>query len=624
MRSIITILFLVRSLGLVGSEFKEVNLATNIEEVTVFLSGAHITRNGQINISPGRSTLIIRSLSPHLDDKSIQVKATGNFTIVSVNHRLNYLNELKRSQTTDSLHHELDRINQRMTKQQSRKSVLHEKMSVLNTNKDLSSENSGPSLTQLKQALDFYDLQLTNIKEEEIQIDQEIQRLKDLVAKIQNQIYDVNQQIDLPTGEIEIRVESEASVSGEFEISYFVQNAGWYPKYDLRVESIEKPIQLHYKAELYQNTGVDWNEVKLKFSNGDPRQSGVAPVLNTWYLNYARNTIFRSGSHHSPNRGITTVSGRVIDSDLGDGLPGATVMVKGSTIGTVTDLDGKFELTLPNRAEYLVISYIGYTTQELPITSSEMNVPMSLDVTELEEVVVVGYAGGSHEDNFSRNYHAMPVKKAEVITTTAVENQTIVEFEVNRPYTVLSNAEKLMVDLKEYNIETNYKYYAIPKLDPDAFLIARISNWDQYGLLEGEANLFFEDAYVGRTVLDARSLADTLDISLGRDKSIVVARNKIDEYATFRTIGGNRSDSRGYKIYVRNKKSAAIDITVFDQLPVASISEISIQPKILSNGKFDDHTGEVSWELNLLPTEQKELILGYEVKYPKREKVYLE
>ncbi|VAW26350.1 Aspartate ammonia-lyase, partial [hydrothermal vent metagenome] len=215
-------------------------------------------------------------------------------------------------------------------------------------------------------------------------------------------------------------------------------------------------------------------------------------------------------------------------------------------------------------------------------------------------------------------------QKSKVVKTTIIENQTTVEFAVKTPYSIKSNGEKLTVDLTTYEIESIYEYYAVPKLDKDAFLIARIINWDQYNLLEGEANLYFEDAYVGRSILDAKSLSDTLDISLGRDKNIIIGREKVDDFSKKRTVGANKIDSRGFKIIARNKKSQPIKLTIIDQIPLASVSDISISPDELSGGKLELSTGEVKWELLLSPKSQKELMLKYSVKYPKKEKVVLE
>ncbi len=614
---------LMISMQVFSQNYPEKVLKTEITDVTVFLQGAQITRQGKIQVPSGNSTLMLEKLSPFMDDKSIQVKAEGDFTVISVKHKLDYLNEREKSARTDSLQNKIEKLNRQIAEAKARLEVLSEKASLLDKNKNLNGENSGPSLSQLKQAIDFYGRELSAIKTEHIDTEAKIEELNEQKIRIERQISDIQSQRDLPSGKVEIRLESESQTNGDFEITYLVNNAGWYPNYDLRVEDINSPLTLNYKAGVYQNTGIDWKNVNLKLSNGNPNESGVAPELETWYLNYARNTVFKS-VYDRINPNVQSVTGLVVD-DENQPLPGVNVIVKGSTVGTQTDFDGNYELTLPNNAKYLTFSYVGFKTQERPISQNRIDVQLETDAAALEEVVVVGY-GTELQGKASgvRIRGASSVNAAKRVETTAIENQTTVEFEVEKPYSIPSTGEQLAVDLTEYQIEGSYEYYTVPKLDNSAYLLAKITNWDKYNLLEGEANLFFENSFVGRTVLDAKSLNDTLSISLGKDRNIVIGREKINEFSKRRTIGTNKIETREFRILARNKKSQPIELTIYDQIPVPAINEIDVDEIELSNGKLDEKTGEISWTINLEPTEQKELILKYEVKYPKNEKVILE
>ena len=618
-----TFFTLLLPLQLFAQDLKESELKTEIQEVTVFLQGAQITRKGKSTILAGKSMLVIKGLSPHMDEKSIQVKATGDFTILSVNHKFDYLNERIQDAKIDSLRSLIESHEHKVSTFENRLIVLKEKLSLLDENKKLGGSNAGASLTQLKQAIDFYDKELSSIKNAELETIVEIRELTENKSKLEKQISDVSKQFDLPTSQIEIRVESTTKTSGNFNITYLVANAGWYPNYDIRVKNVETPIELKYKADVYQNTGIDWENVKLKFSNGNPNQSGVAPQLYTWYLNYARNTIYTRSTSNLIDRSVRAVGGKIYSSEDGVALPGVNIVVKGTTVGTVSDINGNYQLTLPNNAEYLVYSFIGLGTQEVAINSSRIDIAMESDVQQLSEVIVTGYAISGRSSGVNTRGYSAP-KEAKKIVTTTVENQTTLEFEVELPYSIKSNGTKLSIELNKFEIETLYEYYAVPKLDKDAFLIARILNWDQYNLLEGETNLFFEDSYVGRSVLDAKSLVDTLTISLGRDKNIIIGRTKVEEFTKRRTIGSNKIESRGFKIVARNKKSQPIKLTLFDQVPVAAISEINVVATELTNGILNEKSGEVKWELNLKPLQQIELNLGYEIKYPKKEKVDIE
>ncbi len=249
---------------------------------------------------------------------------------------------------------------------------------------------------------------------------------------------------------------------------------------------------------------------------------------------------------------------------------------------------------------------------------------MEEDMQSLQEVVVTGYGSLQGRVAGIRTREAEVVSKAETMTATTVENQTTVEFEIDKPYSISSNGDVLTVDLSNYEIEAQYEYFAVPKLDKDPFLTARIIDWSRLNLIEGEANLYFEDKFVGRTIINANALEDTLSISLGRDRSIVIARDKKEDFSQRQVIGANKIDSRSFIITVRNNKSVPVRLLLSDQVPVAAISDIQVNPTELSGGILDENTGKVIWRLQLDGGDQKELRLGYEVKYPKNEKVYLE
>jgi hypothetical protein len=610
-----------------AQEGKESPFKSQIKSVTVFLSGAQVFESAIGNFPAGESVVVIKGLSPYLDEKSIQVKGRGNFVIQAVNRRLDYLAEKGSEEEVKKLEEQLDAIGRNQSLELGRLEILGEKSSLLNANKNLGGSQSTTSIANLKQALDFYDAELTTIKKEELQIKANLQEENIKLNSLRNQLASLQASENKSTSEIRIKIKVPVAGSASFDMNYLVANASWYPKYDIRVKDVNSPLSINYKAEVNQNTGVDWKNVKLRFSNGTPNQGGQAPDLDKWELNYARLTVIqpRSAVPISGN-----VSGRVID-EQGEGIPGATVLVKGTTIGTNTDLNGGYSITVPTRSNRLVFSFIGMSTEERTINSSSINVQLLENSDMLSEVVVQSF-GDSQKRSLEgrlaevqiRGDNSARAPEAQIIQTTFQENQTTVEIEVDEPYTIKTNGERMLIDLKVYQIPATYQYSAIPKLEKDAFLLAQISDWSKYSLLEGESNLYFEDGFVGKSILDATSLQDTLAISMGRDRSIVIERKKNEEFSQKRFIGSNITESRQYEILIRNNKSQPVSIKVTDQIPISVNSDIQVEAKELFGGTLNPQTGLIEWEVKLQPGEQKALKFGYEVKYPKREKVILD
>lgn len=154
-------------------------------------------------------------------------------------------------------------------------------------------------------------------------------------------------------------------------------------------------------------------------------------------------------------------------------------------------------------------------------------------------------------------------------------------------------------------------------------MTAKITDFNDINLISGEANIFFEGTYLGKTLLDVQQ-ADTLTISLGVDKNVSVKREKQKGYTERQFIGSSQKDSRHFVIEMKNRKSQAINLTIEDQIPVATNSDISVEKQELSKAKLDEVTGKLIWQFLLQPNEQKKLDLKYQVKYPKNRPVNIE
>lgn len=626
----LALLFYFISFSVLGQGPVRKNLRLTIQEATLFIQGAQVFESGKASIPSGSSTLLISNLSPFVDEKSIQVKGDGNFTIVSVNYRKNFLNEIKRTKQQDSLQHRFDELKNAIEKDKARLEVLKEKSNVLAENRRASTNTTAVTITSLKQLLEFYDSETSRIKEEEIRTNMSIAEKKGNQNKLEKEIADVKGKRSLPSGEIEMRVESDKALETTLTLTYFVSQAGWFPKYDIRVSDISSPLELVYKADVYQNTGIDWNNIKLKLSNGNPSQNSSLPELRPWGLAFTQPAYYRDASNSGREpfalATVPSVSGRVIAQEDGSPLPGVNVLVPGTTVGTVTDSDGRYSLALPYGAGTLTFSFIGFADASVAIGQrSVIDMALVPDVKQLTEVVVTGQGVGRSKRALGyATTSGAEEERNQPMQTTTIENQTTVEIEVDKPYTLASNSERLSVELSRYQITANYQYVAVPKLDKTAFLVAQIINWDQYNLLEGEANLFFENAYVGRTILNARTMSDTLNVSLGRDRSIVIGRDRNSQFSKRKVLGANIQESREFKIIARNKKSQPIQLVIYDQVPVQLTSEITVTPLEISGAKHEEKTGKLTWKLKLDPQKQIDLILRYEVKYPRRERLVLE
>lgn len=210
------------------------------------------------------------------------------------------------------------------------------------------------------------------------------------------------------------------------------------------------------------------------------------------------------------------------------------------------------------------------------------------------------------------------------VPNTVIQRSTTMEFSIDMPFSIPADGVAHSVSVQNHTIPATYKYYSTPKLDRDAFLYARTTGWEDLNLLPGEANVFFEGTYVGKSFLDLDQPKDTMDISLGRDKGVTVERVKRKTTDEKALIGSKRTVSVGWDITVRNTKSVPVELELRDQFPLSPRSEVEV--KLVDNGGADvnDQTGLLTWRLNVGPKETKKVGFGYTVKYPKDMPVVME
>ncbi len=518
-------------------------MKTTIKNITVFLSGAQISRAGSVSLPAGNSFVIIRDLPQDLNPQSVQVNGKGDFTIMSVVHQINYLKEQEKTKEIIALEDTLESIKDKIAYENGMLYVYNNEEGMILANKSIAGLNTGVSIAALKEASDFYRTRLADIKVKQLAIGKKVAKYQLSMNVITNQLANLNAKKNIPTSEVLVMVNADQPVNANFTVSYIVNSAGWNPSYDLRAKDINNPIEIAYKANVYQTTGEDWEKVILTLSTANPSASGTKPNLNPWYLGF-----------------------------------------------------------------YEPYTYINALDKEKSAKDQAMKLEEA--PSQLSEVTV--------------NRSIVADAKSASLYTTVTESTTNIEFEISQPYDIPANGKAYTVEMTKTTLPATYEYYAAPKLDNDAFLLAKVTGWESLNMLPGNINLYFEGTYIGQSYFDARSVNDTLDLSLGRDKNIVVKREKMKDFASHKLIGTNQKDTRGFEISVRNKKNQPITIVIEDQLPISTNKEIEIERIDISNAKVTEESSLLTWKLDLKPAETKKMKLVYSVKYPKDKTILLE
>lgn len=198
------------------------------------------------------------------------------------------------------------------------------------------------------------------------------------------------------------------------------------------------------------------------------------------------------------------------------------------------------------------------------------------------------------------------------------ENLLRTEYEIKLSYTINSDNKTHKVLINDREVPMELQFAAVPKLSPDAFLMARITGWEEMNIIPGSARLYFDGSFVGEMYLNPSTTDDTLKVNLGRDKTFATTRKKIKENTKQKFLDNDRIETRTIELVVRNTKNQTIDIEVEDQIPVAlGTNEIKVTLKDGDGATLDEPSGSLKWSLKLKAKETKKIRFTYEIRYPK-------
>ena len=612
-------------------------LTAELKHVTVFTNGAQVERSHSVNLTAGQHVITFTGLSPYTDVKSMQIKARGILTVLGVNYRTTHPDSLQRIKQLREAEHQVKLTTDKERDLKAQLEVVNAQLEMVKTNCSTGNRTAVTPLANIKELNNYYAQEMLELKKKAIAIDEELATLAEKREK-QEKTVDSIAHLKLKTiTEAVLKLQMPQAGKVEFDLTYYIRNAGWYPTYDLRSEGLGQPLQLSYKANIFQNTKEEWNNIPVTLSSANPSRSNIAPELRTYWLDFGR----QAPRYDNETISDGSISGVVLDEE-GEPLIGCSVLVIGTNLGTVTDLNGRYSIALPHGKSQLQFSYVGYLSQTQRVNGSTLNIKMKEDTASLQEVVVVGYGiskkgrgrANSKQEDVSEALQGrvaglsvskdkeMPESK--LIAVNEQKTQFGYEFEIKQPLTLSSDGKTTTTEIARYQLPATYQYLGIPRADKDAFLVADATDWQQYSLLEGEANVYFENSFIGKTILDPTVTNDTLHFSLGRDNGIRIQRTKLSARSSSRLLATTQEQDLTWRITVKNSRKEAVSLTLQDQIPVSENTNITVTAEELSGGELDKSTGIVVWLLDLQPNEQREFIVQYRVKYPKSRRLVVE
>lgn len=240
------------------------------------------------------------------------------------------------------------------------------------------------------------------------------------------------------------------------------------------------------------------------------------------------------------------------------------------------------------------------------------------DDEKLAEVVVTD-AAGQYKVKTQKDQTIDPSTLNQY--TTLNSGQLNINYEIDLPYDIASDGQLNSINIKEQQIDCVLKNYAVPRVDKEAYLLAEVADWQNLDLLPGDANIIMDDTYLGKSSIDPNTTADTLNLSLGRDKRVAVKRSLVKEQSSLKTSGKDAKQVFTYEILVKNNKVSDVNLLLKDQFPLSTIKEVEVKLEDDGAAMVNTETGVLTWKIDLKPGESKKVRFSYSVKYPKDKKI---
>ncbi len=514
------------------SKDNTVPVNSKLKEVTVYRSQSRLVHEAEFSIGAGTTELIVQDISTSIDPASLQVFLKGKAELISAAYGTDFLSQKDEPVQVKRWQDSIELLDDRFDQLKVEKTVYEEEQALLKSNQSLGNEKQPFTATDVESLANMFRRRELELKQKVLAIDKQLKQLTELKSKLQAQLNEVNAKRNQPRGQLLLTLYATQATTGSLKCAYTAGNSGWNAEYDLRSDGPGSPVTLAQKANVYQNTGLDWENVKLSICTGNPSQNNSRPVLNPIYINYLEYRVYKTNE-------------------------AAPAM----------------NMAIYNRKD-------------------------------------------KYEDDNGATY-----EWAGNVAATQSDNTVNVSYDLALRQDVPSDGKTHTITYDKQDLTATYVYHTVPKLDPAAFLLAKVTDWSKYNLLPGNASIFLDGAYVGKSYINPAITSDTLLLSFGRDERINVKRTLITDLSSKKCILNTKIDNYVYDITLKNLKPVAIEIEVLDQLPVSKQEDIKVEPGDTNGAVYTAEIGRLEWKLNLAPKESKKLRFAYTVKYPKNKQV---
>lgn len=502
-----------------------------IKQVTVYPKGAKLRGSVQMNLKTGDTTLLLSGIPNLIDEASIQIFTEADVDISEVKFKLKDQDNRPNVLQTNPLNDSLRILQDSLKKTQFQIEALKKEEALLFENKNFAFHQEKSPAEQLKDLSAFLKKRFVELQTEKEILNQSLEKFEKKALKITEQIQASQKQKGETQGQILVKLNCAKPTKAIFEVSFLAEEASWKPTYELRAKTEQATAQLRFKAQIIQNTGLDWKNIKLSLSTENPQTNPIEPTLNPMLL--------------------------TLDS----------------------------QKIAPVQTEIRIKDSISVQKDTLQIKKDTLSIKKDSIAIPKKDSIVADYA---------------------------------TEFEIEKTQSILSNNKIHYLTLASPNLPVTFHFKAIPSLDKNVFISAFLSDWRQYKFPKGEINTYANGAFLGKSLMNFESEDDTLRLALGKDKKISVSHLESRKDS----LAGNQIIQQfTYQIKLANPYTKVSQISIIEPFPISQNPQIQVKILEAEKAEIDNTKALATWKIALNPSEKRELLLRYEITFPKEEKL---
>uniref|UniRef100_A0A915KZE7 DUF4139 domain-containing protein n=1 Tax=Romanomermis culicivorax TaxID=13658 RepID=A0A915KZE7_ROMCU len=579
------------------------------DRVVVYSDRAEVCKKIKLQLQAGNSEVQVENLSKYVINDSIRVEGQGSDKACILEVKFHD----KVVKKDESLHEKEKQLNEeckrlkeqkreveqqieRLTKQRTVLDGLAKQLGTTNNSPndgesdvENSAKNNGSyhflssglkALEKLDSFLEYYESKTASIDADAVKLERKLEKLNEEIEVVLKNLGNTCCRWNNTVKIVTVMVNAEEACSVVLDLIYVVQRVRWTPSYSVRVQIVEETIKLSYFGSIRQNTGEDWNNVKLTLSTAQPQIGGEIPQLKTTKISF-----------YKPAQQIMLKKKRVGRS----GMRGAMAFAKSISAEVeeeALDMDASMEMPVALAKEN--------------VTSSSFEIVNRTSIPS---------------DNADHKHIIRQVRTDAIIRQ--VKTVAKLGHKIDANMELIHKVTIAIIDLKP-----KFEYRTVPCKSTYAYLVAKMINESVYTLLAGQAAVFVASNFVANTALKPVNVGERFEISLGVDPSIKVeytAPRKFNE--EYGLLSRSNVVTNEQRIHLHNTKTKMVAVSIVEPLPMSTDEKLKVtlleptnNTKIEKGCKASlNKQNNVEWVLTMQPNEKRTLIMKYQVDYPKTE-----